>query len=172
MTDFDASLADHHEAIEQVTATARDVSPAIWKTPREEGKWSPAQVVEHLALTYEYNARVLSGTAGKGAPRFLRPLIRRAFITPALKAGRFTRKGKAPKTFQPGPGSPAPADGIARFTAAASAFESALRASRPQAVQHPFFGTLTAIDYLKLQAMHTRHHGAQLPAVQAAGSST
>jgi uncharacterized protein DUF1569 len=169
---FDAALADHHNAVEQVTATARGVPGGVWTTPREQGKWSPAQVVEHLALSYEFNSDVLNGTAGRGLPRFLRPLLRRLVLDSTLKAGRFTRKGKAPSRFQPSSAAGTQAEGIARFAAKAETFEAQIRVERPDTIDHPYFGRIAATDFLKLQAIHTRHHGAQLPALQAAGTST
>jgi hypothetical protein len=166
MTELETQIADNRAAIEEFLAAVRAVDAARWATPRAEGVWSPGQVAEHLALTYEYNRKVVQGTA-EGLPfplgLMLRPLLRRIVIDNTLKAGKFTRKGRAPKPFRPGPTPPAPADAIARLTSAVSGMEADLR-SRPRSetIDHPVFGSIRTVDWIKVQAIHTRHHRAQL----------
>jgi hypothetical protein len=165
MTEIETALADNRAAIEEFVAAARAVDASKWATPLAEGKWSPAQIAEHLAVTYEYNRKVVTGTAGKGAPKFLQPLARWFVVTKTLKAGRFTRKGRAPKIFQPSAAPPAAATVLTRLTTAVAGFENDIRSGHPEArhtVAHPFFGTLPTVDYLRLQAIHTRHHRSQL----------
>ncbi|HVD91961.1 MAG TPA: DinB family protein [Vicinamibacterales bacterium] len=170
MTEIETAIADNRAAVEEFIATARAVDPAAWTRPRAEGQWSPAQIVEHLAIVYEYSRSVVMGTAGKGMPRLLQPLVqpllRRMVVNSTLKAGKFTRKGKAPGIFQPSP-TPGPrADLIARLNAAVSGFEGGIRSGHPEsrhAVQHPYFGRVPTTDFVRLQAIHARHHRAQLP---------
>ncbi len=165
MTEIETAIADNRAAVEEFIATARGLDGATWTAPRVEGKWSPAQIAEHLAITYEYNRKVITGTAGKGAPAFLRPLARWFVVTQTLKAGRFTRKGRAPKIFQPTATPAAAPDLLARLTRAVTGFESDIRSGHPEGrhtVAHPFFGTLATVDYLRLQAIHARHHRSQL----------
>jgi uncharacterized damage-inducible protein DinB len=166
MADLNAAVADNHRAVDEFIAAARSVIPAQWNVPRAEGKWSSAQVVEHIALAYEYSLAVLENRAsGPKAPRFIRPLVRAFFVNPTLRAGRFTRKGKTLSMFEP---SSAPADqatSIRRVESALTAFEAGLRAadaSGRTTLDHPFFGTMALTDYVRLQAIHARHHRAQL----------
>ena len=56
--------AEHRAAIEAFARTAESVDPAVWNLPRAEGKWTPAQVVQHLILSYEAGLRELDGGAG------------------------------------------------------------------------------------------------------------
>jgi DinB family protein len=166
MTELETRIADNRAAIDEFVATARGVDPGKWAVPRAEGAWSPGQVVEHLALTYEYNRKVVLGTA-EGLPfplrLFLKPLLRRIVIDNTLKAGRFTRKGRAPAPFRPGPTPPPPADAIARLMKAVSGLEADLR-SRPRSdtIEHPVFGTIRTVDWMQVQAIHARHHRSQL----------
>jgi hypothetical protein len=107
------------------------------------------------------------GTAGKGIPRLVQPLARWFVVDRTLKAGRFTRKGKAPGSFQPSPTPPLPVpDLLARLNAAVAGFEADIRSGHPagrHTVNHPFFGPVPTMDYVRLQAIHARHHRAQLP---------
>jgi hypothetical protein len=109
-------------------------------------------------IVADNHAAVTAFVAAAGA---VRPVIRTFFLKPVLKAGRFGKGGKAPVPFQPTTG-----PSTARSRSAASAFEADVQAlvARGQAtVDHPFFGTLPLPEYLRLQAIHTRHHHRQLP---------
>jgi Protein of unknown function (DUF1569) len=165
MTELETHIADNRAAVDEFIAAARAIDGVTWTTPRAERAWCPAQIVEHVALTYEYNRRVLQGTA-EGLPfpiSLLKPLIRRMVVDNTLRAGRFTRKGRAPKFFQPSTAPPAASDVIARLTRAVAGFEADLR-SRPrgETIDHPVFGTVRVTDWVALQAIHARHHRAQL----------
>jgi hypothetical protein len=167
MSDLDTAIADNHKAVEEFTAAARGVDASRWSLPRAEGKWTPAQVVEHIALTYEYSRAVLNNNApGPAAPRFLRPLVRRFVVTPVLKSGSFKRKAKAPAMFQPSSSPDTPADLLSRLETALRTFEDDVRAAQHagrSTLEHPFFGIMPVTDYLRFQAIHARHHRAQLP---------
>jgi hypothetical protein len=166
MTELETAMADNRAAVEEFVATARALDGAKWAAPRGPNQWSPAQIAEHLSLVYEYNRKVLKGEAGRGAPRFLQPLARWFIIDRTLKAGRFTRKGKAPAIFQPVAKTPAsPSELLARLTAAVSGMEADIRSGHPSGrhtVAHPFFGPLPTINWIRVQAIHARHHRSQL----------
>lgn len=167
MSDLEMAIADNHKAVEEFTATARAIDAARWSAPRAEGKWSTAQIVEHIALTYEYSRAVLNNNPpGPAAPRLLRPLVRRFVVTPVLKSGSFKRKAKAPTMFQPSSSPDTPGDLLSRLETALRAFEEDVRAAQHAGratLEHPFFGTMPVTDYLRFQAIHARHHRAQLP---------
>jgi len=166
MTNLETAIADNRTAVEEFVAAARSLDAAKWAAPRGEKQWSPAQITEHLAIIYEYNRKVMKGEAGRGAPRFLQPLARWYIVDRTLKAGRFTRKGRAPAIFQPVAKTPAPASELlARLTAAVAGLEADIRSGHPagrHTVAHPFFGTINAVDWMTLQAIHARHHRSQL----------
>lgn len=163
MTPLETSLADNRAAVDEFLAAARSLDTGQWSTPRAEGAWSPGQVVDHVAIVYEYSRDVVRGTVSGGSlPRFLRPLLRRVVVDPVLKSGRYTRKGRAPGFLRPAPASPPAAQAIARLEAAAREFDAAIRTSSGPDVVHPFFGRMTASDYVRFQAIHTRNHRRQL----------
>lgn len=170
MTDLETQLADNRAAVEAFVAAARAVDASRWQAAAAEGKWSPAQIAEHLAIVYEYNRTIALGTASSPIPWLLRPLVqplaRRIIVTNTLQAGRFTRKGRAPGIFQPSATPPAPDAVLARLDAAVRGFEGDLRSRHPEArrtIAHPIFGTIPTADWIHLQAIHARHHRAQLP---------
>jgi hypothetical protein len=163
MTHLETHLADHTKAVEEFLTAARTLDAQQWTTPRAEGAWSPGQIVQHVSIVYEYSRDVVRGVpTGGSLPRFLRPLLRRFVVDSALKAGQATRKGRAPGLLRPGPVPPPPTEGLARLEAAARVFDAAIRESNGADVVHPFFGRMPAADYVRFQAIHTRHHRRQL----------
>ncbi len=166
MTELETALANNRAAVGEFLATARALGDRGWTASRAPGAWTSGQIVEHLALAYEYSRDVVLGTPkGPSAPRLLRPLLRRFFVDRALKTGKFTRKGRAPAMFQPSPTAGSPSVLVPRLEAALAAFENAIRSGHPEArhdLLHPFFGRMPTVDYVRLQAIHTRHHRSQL----------
>lgn len=51
----------HNTAAQELLSTAERVPAQKWLVPRAEGKWSPAEVVEHLNLAYDVFMRELGG---------------------------------------------------------------------------------------------------------------
>jgi DinB superfamily len=171
MTELETQIAGNRAAIDEFIAAARAIDMAKWMIPRAEGAWTPAQIAEHLAIVYEYNRTIVNGTAPSPIPRLVRPLIQRLarglVVDSTLKAGRFTRKGRAPGIFQPSAVPPPCEEILVRLDAAVRGFESDLRSCRPEvrhAIAHPIFGALPTANWIRLQAIHARHHRGQLPA--------
>jgi len=169
---LEAAVADNHEAVTEFVASARALTAQQWTTPRAPSKWTPAQIAEHLAITYEYGVTLAKGEAKGGIPFFLKPLARRMVVDSTLKAGRFTREGRTPKMFEPSAVPPAASVVLARLERALGDFERAIQTGLPESretLNHPFFGRLATTDYLRLQAIHSRHHQAQLALSATAG---
>lgn len=171
MTEIETAIADHHAAIDEFIASARAIDAGRWSTPRAAGAWTPAQIAEHLVKTYEYNRTIITGTAAQPIPWIVRPLLQRLargiVVDSTLKAGRYTRKLRAPAMFRPS-AAPASADVVlGRLDAAVRGFESDLRSRHPESrhtIAHAIFGILPTARWIRLQAIHARHHRAQLSA--------
>src|SRR3954469_21461477 len=126
MTELETRIAESHAAVAEFVATVRSLDATRWNTPRAEGAWSPAQIAEHVAKVYEYSRDIVMGTpTGGSLPRFLRPLLRRLVVDSTLRAGQFTRKGRAPAMFRPSTQAASAPEAIARLEAATAAFEAA-----------------------------------------------
>ena len=157
-------LAADRDALDTFLATARALPPDRWNTPRAPGKWSPAQVVEHIALAYETNTQLLRGPVPGGAPRWVRPLIRKFMLGYVLRKGGFPRRSRAPKVMEPkvSPAAAPPSVLLPRLESAAAAFESGAAAHPSNTLEHPFFGNVPVADIVHLSEIHTRHHTPQL----------
>ena len=162
---MDEALRENHAAVEEM-ASACERCTESWLTPSAPGKWSPSQVVEHVAMALEESAKALHGrpTRFPKFPAFLRPLVRAGFFQPVLKKGKFG-KAKTNRAMDPAVGPATPAEGRVRLEQAMRAYEEACRdCSRTSPTfNHTIFGTITVVDYARFQAMHTRHHRRQLP---------
>jgi hypothetical protein len=172
MADITALLAANRAAVHELLGTA-DAAAAEghWTTPRAPGKWSPQQVVEHVAISYEEGGNVVAGRPTKlpTLPVFVRPLARLVFNR-ALKTGKFP-KAKTTKAMDPAKGAPPgpadPAEARARLDAALAKFEEACRerAAAGDDVPSGAFGKVSLEDYARFTELHTRHHTKQIPIV-------
>ncbi len=156
-------LEEDRKAVVEFVARARGVAADRWNVPRAPGKWSPAQVCDHLARAYEEGRKTLCGECGpSGMPRWLRPLIRVLYFNKVLKTGRFPKGSKAPPAFEPAANPAPPADNLRRLEKAAADFDAEAQRRADVAIDHPVFGRIKVVDYVRLNAIHTRHHGTQL----------
>ena len=152
--------------MEHFLDVARSVPADAWTRPRAPGKWSPAQVAEHVAVTMDQAVLVMEGRgATMHVPRFLRPLVRRLAFQPVLRSGCFPRGGKSPRGFEPSAGGVAQADAPRRLAASLEVFERTVAhhaRDHSAAFEHPVFGRLSYADYVRFNALHAAHHERQL----------
>ena len=164
MADVNDVLAANRAAVLDLVAAA-ERSAATWTTPRAPGKWSPSQVVEHVARGLEEAANVVSGAPSiPMPPAFLRPLFR-LYFNRILKKGVFPKGFKALKVMNPTSGPATPAQARVRLEEALARFdqECRRRVASGQHVVSTHLGTVSVEDYVRYSALHTRHHCKQMP---------
>ena len=165
MPDIDRPLAGVGAAVAELVAAAERVGVA-WAKPRAPGKWSPSQVVEHVARIMEESANVASGKPSKfpTIPFLLRPIVRVLVFKRTLWRNAFP-KMKASDAFVPVAGSATPADGRDRLQGALTLFDKACRAraASGQEVASTIFGAVPVADFARFQELHVRHHIMQMP---------
>lgn len=134
-----------------------------------DGRWSPGQVVDHLATAMGNSARAFQERAGKPAmqrrPRVLKEIVAKAVV---LQLGWFPGKPQAPSTTIPADQPDRPAT-EARLRASVQAFLAAERALLPARandlfLKHPRFGDLTLAEFMKFHVRHAVHHRKQIEA--------
>jgi len=162
MSDLSSALAESKAALEQLIA-AGERSGANWMTPRAQGKWSPSQVVEHVARALEESGKNINGepNAFPTLPGIVRPVVRGLFFNRVLKKNAFIN-GRTNKAMNPIAGPATPAEGRERLQDAHATFERACRQASPR-FNHQIFGDIATADYARFQALHTRHHARQIP---------
>jgi hypothetical protein len=163
------TLARHHaDILDSYIRRASDLDNALWLVPIEDGKWSPAEITEHVRLVYEILHGELTGKAGL-APRvggFLRAIFRRVFLPRILKSGRIARKVRAPKEIVPLNFERDRNRALTRLREDAERFEKTLAArsgTGQPCVSHHLFGSFDAETGLRFVTIHLDNHRRQLP---------
>ena len=111
MADINTALAASKDAVEQLIVLGQKTGPA-WTAPRAPGKWSPSQIVEHVARALEESANVAAGRPSKfpKLPAILHPVVRGLLFKRVLKKAAFP-KAKTNKAMDPASGPPTPEEG-------------------------------------------------------------
>ena len=164
MSDLDTMLEANRVAVDELLAAAERCEP-VWDRPRAPKKWSPAQIVEHVARSLEEGGNVIAERPSKlpSLPFFLRPLAG-MFLRRIVRTGSFP-KAKTNKAMNPIEG-PATVDaGRERLRSGLQAFERECRAREAAGgrFRSPAFGALSVEEYAKFTELHTRHHTRQMP---------
>jgi len=150
------------------------VPESAWNEPRAPGKWSPAEIGEHLVLTYQAVTKELGG---EPAMRLKLSAVRRRvlkwFLLPHILFHRsFPLAAVSPRELRPSSGAisqdeigPKLLDLAARFEQSISHAVTSGRAG----VTHPYFGTIPPLRALCFITVHLEHHTRQIPSGETAG---
>ena len=168
MAGIDTALAASRDAIDQLIR-AGEQSGAAWIAPRAPGKWSPSQIVEHVARGLEEGANVLAGRPSKvptRLPAVVRPIARFMFKR-VLRKAAFPKGFKAHKALNPASGPATPAEGRIRLEKAHQEWDEVCRRiaadGRPTTTG---FGSVPVEDLVRYSELHARHHNKQMAARQ------
>jgi len=164
MADVNDVLAANRATVIDLVAAA-ERSAATWTTPPAPGKWSPSQVVEHVARGLDEGANVVSGAPSIPMPPAFLRLVARLFFYRILKKDAFPKGFKAHKAMNPTSGPATPAEARVRLEEAFARFdqECRRRVGSGQHVVSTGFGTVSVEDFVRFNAIHTRHHCKQMP---------
>ena len=165
MPELNDALATLHTAA-TAFLEAVDGAEQVWTVPRAPGKWSPAQVTEHVARILDESSNVAAGTPSRfpTIPALLRPLVRVLMFDRILRKRSFSNM-KAIGPFIPATGSATSLEGRRRLDGALVRYDQALRAraASGQPVVSSMFGAVTPADFAIFQELHIRHHLLQMP---------
>jgi Protein of unknown function (DUF1569) len=146
-------------------ATGKASAHALTQAPA--GKWSAAQILEHLFLTYKHTNRALAKCLEENAPLATRATLRDRLATLlVVHFGHVPRGRKAPERALPRGMSPEevqPAIAV-ELQKMASGLNDCERkfGVRTKIMDHPFLGPLTADQWRKFHWVHARHHARQI----------
>lgn len=165
-------MAPMHRMLERCRAGLRSALADLGSAEAEaaaDGKWSVAQTVEHLDLTYTSNIQGLERRLQKGAPAprqvTLRQRLRRGVIT---RLGYFPTGISAPQAVIPRGRRFAELSAVIephllvldqRLKDVARAF-----GTRRPVLNHPIMGPFSVADWRRFHWVHTRHHLRQIHA--------
>jgi hypothetical protein len=135
------------------------------KAPAE--KWSAAQILEHLFLTYKHTTRGLEKCLEQGAPSATRATMKDRFATLLvvnlgyLPGGRKAPERSVPRGMPPEQVRQAIASELQKMGATLDDCERRFGA-RTKILDHPFLGPLTGDEWRKFHWIHGRHHARQI----------
>jgi hypothetical protein len=158
----------HEGVIRRYLDQAAALDVGMWHRPVAEGKWSPAQITDHLVKTYEILLGQLRGgdglhvqTSGVARGLFWSPLLRMM-----LRLQWIPSVARAPKALVPEAIEETREAALERLRRGASQLERELYARRNEAglgFTHHLFGRLEALRGVRFATLHTDHHRKQLP---------
>lgn len=133
------------------------------------GRWSIAEILEHLTLAFERNAVAMQKALASGELRARHPtLAQRAIRMLVVDLGYFPR-ARAPEMTRPS-GSIPPERSVAAVLEALRALDGAMalistRFGEARAVaNHPYFAGMSLPQWRKFHWRHTNHHMRQVRA--------
>jgi Protein of unknown function (DUF1569) len=156
-------LEEIRREVERVTgAMSRD----DWRyTP--PGKWSCAQILEHLLLSYAATTRGTQTAIQSGKPLGGHPTLKDKVATfYVARLGLIPSGRTAPKQATPANG--AGVESLRQFNDALVAMDATLAdaekrfGSAVKILDHPILGPLTTKDWRRVHRTHARHHLKQI----------
>jgi hypothetical protein len=164
---MDSQLERLHSAIDTairgMTAEQLDRHPA--------GRWSTAEVLEHLYLSYTGTVKGFERCLESGKPLASSPTLKHRLMTAVVTGVGYLPSGrKAPKQTQP-KGTPTEkvvediGPQISRMDELIAKCE-ARHGERTRLLDHPILGPLTARQWRKFHWVHGRHHMKQIQRLQ------
>ena len=141
-------------------------SDADWERG-PDGKWTPAQIVEHLAISLTGSAeRFEQRRAHAPMTRRRRSLIERIASLSILGLRWYPQGFKAPEGTRPAAGVTRAA-AEAHFRGGIAKWEELERVLLPIRrhdlfVKHPRLGDLTMEEWMRFHVIHARHHAPQI----------
>lgn len=147
------------------TATRGMSAPQLGTHP--EGKWSTAEILEHLSIAFGSTARALEKALASGEPRITSPTMYQrgaallitgiGYFPPGRPAPEFTR----PKGLDGETALRTIRENLIAMDAAITRCEERFGRSRKIAT-HPVLGPLSVPQWRKFHLVHTRHHMKQI----------
>lgn len=164
--ELERALREHGQALAATDETLRKVDAADWQRPLFSGKWSPAQITEHLVLVYQRLDGELSGDdrMRNRLEPWQQNLIRWFLLPFVLLRGVIPRGAASPRELRPSAEGLPYAGARQLLAEAGRSLEQRLREERdpPPFFNHPYFGRLPAPRTLRFCAIHLEHHRRQI----------
>jgi uncharacterized damage-inducible protein DinB len=158
----------HVDAAADFADAAARVPADAWLKPREEGKWSPAEIVEHISLAYEVLLREIAGGPGMAirTKAWQRVLLKLTMVPGLLRGKPFPKGARAPRETRPTLTTTDQTAAIASFRDRARRFDAAAveaqKSGRRVRLTHAYFGVASLRNAMILCARHIQHHRKQL----------
>jgi hypothetical protein len=166
------AVEEHQVALAAYLDAAAALSDEAWTRPWAPEKWTPAEITEHLAMTYRVFIGEVNGGPAMGLK--LTPLYRRVLkllMLPHMLFHRTFPKGaRAPRELRPDASSlPPKGEALEAMRELGERFAHEAERARGAGwdhVTHPYFGAIDLTRGMRLCAVHLQHHTRQLASVR------
>ena len=154
------------QALDDIDAATRGLTTAdLERLPA--GKWSPAQILEHLALGFGATAKGAARCLAAGRPAAGVPTLRHHVATALVVTVGYLPSGRsAPERTRPrGLSGGAAMEAVrANLVAMDDALARCAQrfGARAALLDHPILGPLSVSQWQKFHRVHTRHHMKQI----------
>lgn len=163
---------DLQRALDDIDAATRGMSAADLERQPAAGCWSPAQILEHLALGFSGTAKGAARCVESGRPAASAPTVRHRLSTAVVVTFGYLPSGRpAPERTRPRGLSGEAAMQAVRANVIAMDEGLARCAeqfgSRVAILDHPILGPLSVAQWRTFHRVHTRHHMKQIARLRA-----
>jgi hypothetical protein len=160
-------MISYLERLRQELEDAIDGASAGELALAPSGKWTAAEILEHLLLTYRHTNRALVKCLEQGAPLAGRATLKDRFATLlVVNLGYMPGGRKSPARALPQGMSPENTQRalVPELRSMALMLEDCERrfGAGTKIVDHPFIGPLTAEEWRKFHWVHGHHHARQI----------
>lgn len=148
-----------------ILAPLAGTAPEAWLAA-PPGKWSPAEIVDHLATAIDNSAKGFASRADKPAmTRRPHTMFQRVANVALIGFGWFPSGRKAPESTLPAT-KPDRAATEAKLRAGCAAFleleQTLAHRSADLFLKHPVLGDLTLPEFMQFHVRHAEHHRKQI----------
>lgn len=163
-----AAIEKHRTVIADYVQAASGIDEQAWRLPVAAEKWTPAQITDHLILTYEMLGKQIRGEQSlKMQYNFpLRQILRLTILPKIYRTRQLPRGAKAPPEIMPEDSKMPRQTALENLEELSDAFENEILSRRDDKkfrLTHHVFGDLKPLKAIDFIAIHTEHHARQLP---------
>jgi hypothetical protein len=153
--------------------TQREIDAAVRGMTREEfqqhaeGKWSIAEILEHLCRAFTTTVPHVNKSLDRGAPTASQPTLRQLLTSTLVVGFSYFPSGRSAPAYTL-PKGMAPEEALAQIRSSLVAMDSVLRectrrfGGRVKLADHSILGPLSANQWAKFHWVHTHHHVQQI----------
>jgi hypothetical protein len=166
---WDDAVEEHREALAAFLDAAEQLRDEAWRAPWGPGKWTRAQVAEHLSLAYEAAIReILTGERLRVRTSGARQRILRWVFLPHILFHRsLPLRVVSPRETRPPEVAATRAQGLRRLRELGERYEMEMERAIEKGgghLTHPYFGTIPPVKAMRFMAVHIEHHTRQIAA--------
>ena len=168
---WDEAVEEHRAALAAFLDVAEQLRENDWRAPWAPGKWTRAEIAEHLALGYEAAIREIHTGVGLRlrVTGVRQRLLRWIFLPHILFHRSLPVRVGAPRETRPAEVTASRVQVLRRLRELGERYEAETERAIGKGggqLTHPYFGKLPPIKAMRFIAVHLEHHTRQIAAAK------